>query len=102
MMHRRLAQQSLKVGFSAAVSDRALISGCDLLVFSRSGAEKPQIMGKTDGWPFLSVAMTGAMSVGRTSPSVLTGRPRSWTIFSAREEFLARSTIGLSSGDISI
>ena len=101
-MHRRRAQQSLNVGFSAAVSDLALISGWDLFVFSLSGAEKPHIMGNTDGCPFLPVAMTGAMSVGRTSPSVLTGRPRSWTIFPAREEFLARSTIGLSSGDISI
>jgi len=101
MIHRRRNQQSLKVGFCEAVSDLALIRGWDLFVFSLSGAENPQIIGNAEGLPFLSEAMTGAMSVGRTSPSVLTGRPRSWTILEARDEFRACSMIGLSSGDIS-
>lgn len=100
-MQRRRFQQSLNVGFCEAVSDLALISGWDLFVFSLSASRKPHIMGKAEGLPFRSEAMTGAMSVGRTSPSVLTGRPRSWTILAAREEALARSMIGRSSGDIS-
>ncbi len=62
-MQRRLFQDSMKDRLSLAVSTRAFNMGLPLNPF-----EKPQRMGKTVFLPERLGAITGTMSVGRTSP----------------------------------
>ena len=92
-MQRWERQASLKVGLSPAVSTRALNS-----VRRLSVARKPHCMGNTALRPFASGAMTGTTSVGRTSPSVITGRAWVSTNLCASRDRNAASIISLSSG----
>ena len=67
-MHRWDFQESLKAGLLPAVSTRALNRVRRLF-----GAMKPHCIGNTLLTPDELGAMTGTISVGRTSPDVISG-----------------------------
>jgi hypothetical protein len=97
MMQRWLFHPSFQTSFFEALSTLAFKNGR-----FRPGILYPQTMGKTARFPFLFGAITGTISVGLISPSVLSGFPSLSTILPASEDLLAFSTIGRSSGDISM
>jgi hypothetical protein len=93
MIHLRSFHESLKVGFVPAVSHRALNRTllCSLLL-------NPHCMGNTDFLPDWLGAITGTMSVGRTSPLVIIGLPCVDINLSARTELVAATMMSLNSG----
>ena len=97
MMQRLCAQLSLKRSRSLTVSTLALTIG--LVVFE---IEKPQTIGNTASLPDLEGAITGTISVGLISPSILSGRESAMVMGLAREDFAALSIYGWISVDFLI
>ena len=94
MTQRLCSQLSLKRSFSLAVSILALIIG-----FLDLGMVKPQTIGNKAPLPDFEVAITGTMSVGLISPSVINGRESAMVIGLVKGDFSAISTYFLRSGD---
>jgi len=97
MMHRLCAQLSLNMSLSLIVSTLALTIG--LVVFE---IEKPQTIGNTASLPDLEGAITGTISVGLISPSILSGRESAMDMGLVREDFAALSIYGWISDDFLI
>ena len=92
-MQRWAFQASRNIGFSPAVSVRALI--CSGL----PGTVNPHFIGNTARFPALLLAITGTTLVGRISPEDSTAVV-SWKRRTSGDRFIS-STIGRSSGDSS-
>ena len=97
MMQRCFAHASFQRGFRGAVSTLAFTIG-----LSAPLALNPQSIGYTFAVPEGADAIAGTISVGRTSPSEVRGFPSFSRIFTASGARFISSTIGRSSGFISI
>ena len=96
-MQRCDCHASFHIGFSEAVSTRQFTIG-----EPARGFEKPQTIGNTLACPSFPGARATVISVGLTSPAVVSGRASFDTIVAVRGARLAASMYGRSSGDSSI